>query len=276
MFGSSFGLFIANANQTETTTIIDHFTPRLGDNRTAFVKFSNSTGLYLTEKGITPELESYVEAQWKIDYREAYQKYQERLEKEREHKNYINALQKITDIICSPLTILFSILDPLQLPSITLSLPTEVTQMFQLPTTTDIIVGEGSVIEDTLVEPNINDFQPASLPDIKFGIGESNDTHVWINDPTNKTDGYYISVDETYVELNASRGQENQHYYNVTSGEYTYQSNYLVNKTGIIDNTDWVTEEEYPNRFVFRLTNGSNYFFSTPEEITAFSASYLV
>ncbi|MHA2032034.1 MAG: hypothetical protein ACW99Q_21905, partial [Candidatus Kariarchaeaceae archaeon] len=92
---------------------------------------------------------------------------------------------------------------------------------------------------------------------IKFAVGESNSTHTWIPDPTNQTDGYYILNDAGFVELNSSRGQSYQHYYNTTSGSYTYNSGTLVNKTGIVDGTDWVTAEEYPLRFIVRLTDGS-------------------
>jgi len=255
MFGSVFGLIVANANQSEIT-IIESFTPRLGDNRTAFVKFSNSTGLYLTEKGITTELESYVEEQWKIDYREAYQKYQKNLEKQREHENRMNTLQKVTDIICSPLTILFSIINPISIPIITLSLPTVATQMLQSPTTSDIIAGSGAVIEDTLVEPNINDFQPM------FGINEDNDTHYWVGDPStaNTTDGFWFPLSETYVEV--SRGNYGQHFYNRTEGTYTFK-----NTDMFYTDNQWLSIDEYPNRFILRLVNGSLYFRYTPEEM---------
>ena len=107
------------------------------------------------------------------------------------------------------------------------------------------------------------------LPRASFGIQE-NDSHIFIIDPTNQTDGYWIDKNDNYLELNASRGQLSRQFYNVSSGEYTYNSALMVNKTGVIDGTDWVLYNEYPYNFVFRLTNGSTYFFSTPEETTSF------
>ncbi|PWI49489.1 hypothetical protein CEE45_01475 [Candidatus Heimdallarchaeota archaeon B3_Heim] len=86
---------------------------------------------------------------------------------------------------------------------------------------------------------------------------EGNDTRIWIVDPTGQIDGYYIDINSSYQELNASRGQTYQHYYNTSSNEYSVYSSSLVNKTGIIDNTDWVTAEEYPTQFIIRLTDGS-------------------
>ena len=119
----------------------------------------------------------------------------------------------------------------------------------------DVVAGSGSAIKD--------------FP-INFAMGESNSTHIWVIDPTNKTDGYYISVDDTYIELNASRGQSNQHWYNVSSEEYTYNSAQLVYKEDVHSQTNWLMSEEYPNRYIVRLTNGSMYFFETPTEIEDF------
>lgn len=132
------------------------------------------------------------------------------------------------------------------------------------------LIGGGSIQESNeFVGSGSNvDISPPSL-----AVAESNETHRWIDDPTNQTDGYYIPVGSGYQELNASRGQTNRHFYNETSGGYTFNSDLLVNKTGVIDETDWVTPEEYPYNFVFRLTNGSTYFFTTPEETMDFYSS---
>lgn len=107
----------------------------------------------------------------------------------------------------------------------------------------------------------INDFQP------RFDVGESNETHTWIVDPSNQTDGYYVEVGSGYQELNASRAQTSQHWYNETANNYQYSSGQLVNKTGVIDNTDWVIQEEYPNRFIIRFTNGSIKKYETVDDI---------
>ncbi|MHA1979262.1 MAG: carboxypeptidase-like regulatory domain-containing protein, partial [Candidatus Hodarchaeales archaeon] len=85
-----------------------------------------------------------------------------------------------------------------------------------------------------------------------------------IADPTGKTPGYDIPPDTDYFELLASRDHTSRHWYNTTSQTYTYQSDSLVHQPGIVETTNWVTEEEYPQRFILKLTNGTVYSFSTP------------
>lgn len=71
-----------------------------------------------------------------------------------------------------------------------------------------------------------------------------------------------------FVEDYSKRGQTYRHWYNESSGEYRYSSDYLVYKTGVATGSDWVTLEEYPNRFIIRLTDGSIRTFETPEDIS--------
>ncbi|MFX1286104.1 MAG: hypothetical protein ACFFB5_20840 [Promethearchaeota archaeon] len=91
----------------------------------------------------------------------------------------------------------------------------------------------------------------------------------YIRDPTGKTEGYFLEdFSEDFFELMASRGRTYRHFYNKATGNYTYQSDNLVQKEGVFEETDWVTAEEYPHRFLLRLRNGEIYFFETASEIT--------
>ncbi|MFX1512982.1 MAG: hypothetical protein ACFFCQ_10375 [Promethearchaeota archaeon] len=92
-----------------------------------------------------------------------------------------------------------------------------------------------------------------------------------IPDPTGQARGYYRpNQDQDYFELFGSRGQTYRHFYNLTSGKYTYQSDYLVKKAGVIEGTEWITAEEYPTQFVVILEDKSINYFETMEEINAF------
>ena len=92
-----------------------------------------------------------------------------------------------------------------------------------------------------------------------------------IKDPTGKTEGYLLAdYSENTFELIGSRGQTFRHFYNKTSKAYTYQSDTLVQKEGVLEETVWVTAEEYPHRFLLWLQNGEVYFFDTASEITNF------
>jgi len=118
--------------------------------------------------------------------------------------------------------------------------------------------GYGSEINDIGIKYHIND----------------NETHFFVPDPTNQTEGYYFPIGSVNIPLNASRGQTSLHEFvgqedNGThiNNIYNYNSSELVNKTGVIPDTDWVTRNEYPNRFVIRLTNGSIFTRETPAEM---------
>jgi hypothetical protein len=124
-----------------------------------------------------------------------------------------------------------------------------------------VLKKSNSNVED-FIDENMN-FSP------RFAVGESNVTHVWVEDPTNQTQGYYLEKGSGLQELNRSRGQTSRHFYNTSSNEYTFQSDYLANKTNIVSNTDWVTSEEYPTRFIIRLTNGSIFFSSNLSQVNS-------
>ncbi|MFX0066388.1 MAG: hypothetical protein ACFFC7_29870 [Candidatus Hermodarchaeota archaeon] len=96
-----------------------------------------------------------------------------------------------------------------------------------------------------------------------------------IKDPTGKTSGYLLEdYSEDVFELMGSRGQTYRHFYNKDTGEYTYQSDILVQKNvNWVDAEEypgWVTAEEYPSRFILRMRNGELHFFETASEITDF------
>ncbi|MFX0150959.1 MAG: hypothetical protein ACFFAJ_09275, partial [Candidatus Hodarchaeota archaeon] len=96
-----------------------------------------------------------------------------------------------------------------------------------------------------------------------------------IKDPTGKTSGYILEdYSEDVFELMGSRGQTYRHFYNKATGEYTYQSDILVQKNvnwvGAEEYPGWVTTEEYPSRYILRMRNGELYFFETASEITTF------
>lgn len=112
-----------------------------------------------------------------------------------------------------------------------------------------------------------------NINSIRFDVQESNETHIWIDDPTNQTEGYWIAKDLTYVELNSSRGQTYRHFYNLSSNTYTFRSDYLVQKEDVKSDTDWVIYEEYPLEFIARLTNGSIYRSANITQIKQFFSS---
>ncbi|MHA2095148.1 MAG: hypothetical protein ACW98F_11020, partial [Candidatus Hodarchaeales archaeon] len=79
---------------------------------------------------------------------------------------------------------------------------------------------------------------------------------------------------EGTVELMGSRGQTYRHfkYPNITN-RYLYQSDILVQKSEIVEGSNWVTFEEYPLEFVVYLLNGSVIFFDTSDTVTQFIRS---
>ncbi|MFX1286797.1 MAG: CARDB domain-containing protein [Promethearchaeota archaeon] len=93
----------------------------------------------------------------------------------------------------------------------------------------------------------------------------------YIRDPTGKTEGYFREdFSEDFFELMGSRGQTSRHFYNKITGIYRYQSDNLVQKEGVYEETVWVTAEEYPHRFILRLRNGEIFFFETALEISEY------
>ncbi|MHA2224435.1 MAG: transglutaminase domain-containing protein [Candidatus Hodarchaeales archaeon] len=95
-----------------------------------------------------------------------------------------------------------------------------------------------------------------------------------IPDPTGKTSGYRLEVQKSNnFELLGSRGQTSRHFYDKTSGFYTYQSDSLVQKAGLVEGTPWVTFDEFPNEFLIQLRNGTRNFFQTPEAIEDYLSS---
>ncbi|MFX0208983.1 MAG: hypothetical protein ACFFDT_23565 [Candidatus Hodarchaeota archaeon] len=93
----------------------------------------------------------------------------------------------------------------------------------------------------------------------------------YICDPTGKTEGYFLEdFSEDFFELMGSRGQTSRHFYNKITKGYTFQSDILVQREGVVDGTPWVTVEEYPHKFYVRLQNGEIQFFETALEISTF------
>ncbi len=69
----------------------------------------------------------------------------------------------------------------------------------------------------------------------------------------------------SYQELFYKRGATYRHFYNSSSGIYTYRSSYAVRKANVVPNTEWVLKKEYPIRFIVRLKNSSMYFLNEGE-----------
>ncbi|MFX0173136.1 MAG: hypothetical protein ACFE9L_14660 [Candidatus Hodarchaeota archaeon] len=53
-------------------------------------------------------------------------------------------------------------------------------------------------------------------------------------------------------------------------GEYTYQSDLLVQKEDIVEGSNWITNDEYPIGFMIRLRNDTLQFFDSPESAEQF------
>lgn len=91
-----------------------------------------------------------------------------------------------------------------------------------------------------------------------------------IADPTGQTEGYSIeSLKENFPELLASRGQTYRHFYNTTAETFTYQSDLLAYKEGIIPETPWITGNEYIITFILQLVDGQQFSFETANEINS-------
>lgn len=119
-----------------------------------------------------------------------------------------------------------------------------------------------------------NEIQRTILPDNEFNsklLGSSN--LITIEDPTGMIDNYTLDESAGLVELNSSRGQTYRHYYNTTSQSYNYESDCLVNKTGVIAGTDWITQEEYPVTFFIRNTANETFYASSSIEATTIFAT---
>ncbi len=72
------------------------------------------------------------------------------------------------------------------------------------------------------------------------------------------------------TELFNERSQTGRHFYNSTSDTYTFRTDNLVFKQGEVADTDWVTFNEFPIRFIVRLKNGSNYKFQYSNDLDIF------
>lgn len=72
-----------------------------------------------------------------------------------------------------------------------------------------------------------------------------------------------------FNEILSQRSQTARHFYNESNDTYRFVSDQLVQSAGIHVETDWVTFDEYPIRFVLRLTNGTTF---RLENLTEFNA----
>jgi hypothetical protein len=81
------------------------------------------------------------------------------------------------------------------------------------------------------------------------------------------------SLDELsadFIEVLNKRTQFSRHFYNASSNTFRYLSDQLVYQKNIIQDTNWVTLQEFPIKFLIRLTNSSIYKFSDISDITNF------
>ncbi len=100
---------------------------------------------------------------------------------------------------------------------------------------------------------------------------QNNDSSLTILDPTGITAGYKVEENSTEIfELRGSRSQTAQHFYNPQTKRYTYRSAQLVQKTGVYEDTVWVTAGEYPTNFFLRLQNDELLFFENTIEIETY------
>ncbi len=121
---------------------------------------------------------------------------------------------------------------------------------------------------ESIIHPETKTHDLDSLPQVnRLGCFSQ---QTLIPDPTGRTVGYTIENTSERLELTASRGMTNRHWYHPQTNQYQYTSDTLVNQPGIIEDSDWVTEEEYPHRFIIRLRNSSIYFFESPDSIPVF------
>jgi len=101
--------------------------------------------------------------------------------------------------------------------------------------------------------------------------GIKDEQGVWIIDPTSANSIWLNYSDGMFQELYGARGQTYRHYYDLETQTYTFKSDLAVNKPGVLSKTDWVVSDEFPNRFILRLTNGSIYFCKISEIISLLS-----
>ncbi|MFX0051675.1 MAG: hypothetical protein ACFFAJ_02565 [Candidatus Hodarchaeota archaeon] len=110
-------------------------------------------------------------------------------------------------------------------------------------------------------------------PQSAYDLKNRNNTpkKAMIIDPTGKTEGYILEeFSDDFFELMGSRDQSSRHFYNKRTGAYTYQSDHLVQKEGVFEETAWVTAQEYPYRFILRLRNGTMQFFEEASDISTY------
>lgn len=114
-----FATMMANNNPSDTakteTTILEQRIARLGDNSTStYVKFENYTGIYEIENGELTQIKDKVaDREWQEEWNRRYKEYydnKERTEREETNKKH---LERITNLFFSPLTLLFSFMQPL-------------------------------------------------------------------------------------------------------------------------------------------------------------------
>ncbi|MHA2224442.1 MAG: CARDB domain-containing protein [Candidatus Hodarchaeales archaeon] len=80
-----------------------------------------------------------------------------------------------------------------------------------------------------------------------------------------------VTDDGVPIEVMESRGQTYRHFrYSNSVSKYLYQSDILVQKTGIVEGSNWVTLDEYPIEFIIRLINGTVFSFNSSKGVELF------
>ncbi|MHA1449734.1 MAG: hypothetical protein ACTSP4_09980, partial [Candidatus Hodarchaeales archaeon] len=141
-----------------------------------------------------------------------------------------------------------------------------------------ITTSEREISFGTVDESEIDEYQDILDSNYKDReIGRINkeviDGSIKVKDPTKNKDAYTLAANSGYIELNTSRGQTTRHFYNTSTDEYTFSSDYLVIEPGVIEGTNWVTIDEFPNRVVVRMTDGTVHKLASQAEIDGFFAS---
>lgn len=96
---------------------------------------------------------------------------------------------------------------------------------------------------------------------------------LWVIDPINNTNLLQLNVsDGEYQELFESRAQTYHHFYNLSTGEYTFKNGYNVFKEEVLSRTNWISQKKYPVRFVVRSKSGEIIFCNSTELINLFSS----
>ncbi len=139
-----------------------------------------------------------------------------------------------------------------------------VVDSLSLPSSQVTAVEDTEITEEAL--PADHDITSFSESAVKGSVSQQ----IRIPDPTGNTAGYIINDTTESFELMQSRGQTSRHWYDPVMDEYQYSSDSLVNQTGTLIETDWVTEDEFLYRFFIQFQTGSRVTFNSYLDIATY------